>query len=222
MTIDLNVDLGEGGANDETLTALASSVNIACGGHAGDDETMVRAVELALLHGSAIGAHPSYDDPENFGRRALDLPLDEVTASVARQVAALAQHADLHHVKPHGALYNQAQNDPDLAHAIIVGISQILPSTLIYTLPQGALAQAALNAGHRVAGEGFIDRGYQSNGQLIPRSEPGALLDGEAAIAQARRLAQRSDIATLCVHSDSPEALHLLKKVRESLSDDLS
>ncbi len=217
MTIDLNVDLGEGGEHDEALTALASSVNIACGGHAGDENSITRAVTLAKKYGAAIGAHPSYDDPENFGRRALDLPLAEVTDSVSRQIEALAKHADIHHVKPHGALYNQAQSDPALAGAIIAGITRFLPSTLIYTLPKGALADAATEAGHRVAGEGFIDRGYQPNGQLIPRSEPGALLNGEAAITQALQLAERSDIATLCVHGDSPDALALLKNAQTAL-----
>jgi len=178
---------------------------------------MSRAVALALQHGSAIGAHPSFPDRANFGRRALELPLLEITRSVVSQIEALARLADLHHVKPHGALYNEAQREEDLAEAIVEGVSRVLPTTIIYTLPGGALARAAREAGHEVAGEGFIDRGYQENGELVPRSDPGALLAGQDALEQALRLAARGDIATLCVHGDSPEALSLLREVRARL-----
>jgi UPF0271 protein len=215
MMIDLNVDLGEGGAHDAELTALASSVNIACGGHAGDEKSMLRAVGLARASGTAIGAHPSYEDREEFGRRHLDLTWEEIADSVAWQVEALARISPLHHVKPHGALYNQAQGDEEIARAVVEGISRVLPETLIYTLPGGELARVALEKGHRVWGEGFIDRGYQEDGRLIPRGEKGALIeDVEEAVAQAMRLAEREEIETLCVHGDGLRAVEILTKLR--------
>lgn len=212
MNIDLNVDLGEGGAHDEELIRLAISVNIACGGHAGDLETMKRTV--ALAQGKNIGAHPGYEDRENFGRRILELPPQTVTDFVAHQIEALAEFTPLHHVKPHGALYNQAQKDPVIAQAIIEGVSKVLPQTILFTLPNGELSKAAIKLGHTVHGEGFIDRGYQENGQLIPRGQAGALItDLTEALEQARQLATRNDIQTLCVHGDSKAALALLKAV---------
>ena len=215
MIIDLNVDAGEGGLLDAELIALADSVNIACGGHAGDLDSMRRTIDLS--QGKNIGAHPGYDDRENFGRLPLDLPPQEISAAVARQVEALAALTPLHHVKPHGALYNQAQQNEAIAQAIITGISTILPQTKIFTLPGGALSRAAEVAGHQVIGEGFIDRGYQSNGQLIPRGQPGDLItDPTEALAQAKTLTMRNDIGTLCVHSDSPEALELLKAIHQA------
>jgi UPF0271 protein len=215
MMIDLNVDLGEGGAHDAELTALASSVNIACGGHAGDEKSMLRAVGLARASGTAIGAHPSYEDREEFGRRHLDLTWEEIRDSVAWQVEALARISPLHHVKPHGALYNQAQVDEEIARAVVEGISRVLPETLIYTLPGGELARVALEKGHRVVGEGFIDRGYQEDGRLIPRGEKGALIeDLRDAVEQAMRLAEREEIETLCVHGDGLRAVEILTKLR--------
>ncbi|MEN8693459.1 MAG: LamB/YcsF family protein [Akkermansiaceae bacterium] len=215
MTITLNVDAGEGGLLDASLIALADSVNIACGGHAGDLDSMQRTITLA--EGKHIGAHPSYEDRENFGRHPLTLPPEEISSTVARQVGTLAQLTPLQHVKPHGALYNQAQQDEAIAEAIITGISTILPSTKIFTLPGGALARAAAAAGHQVIGEGFIDRGYQANGQLIPRGQPGGLItDPIEALAQAKTLAARDDIDTLCIHSDSPKALELLKAIHQA------
>lgn len=211
--IDLNVDLGEGGANDAELIRLATSVNIACGGHAGDLETMRRTVELA--QGKKIGAHPGYEDRENFGRHPLELSPEEISKLVAQQIKALRQFTEIHHVKPHGALYNQAQTDPAIAQAIIEGASNVLPQTIIFTLPDGELSKAACISGHHVWGEGFIDRGYQSNGQLIPRGQPGDLItDSAEALAQAKQLSERNDIQTLCVHGDLAEALEFLQMVR--------
>lgn len=218
MNIDLNVDLGEGGAHDAELIRLATSVNIACGGHAGDLETMRHTVELA--QGKSIGAHPGYEDRENFGRLPLDLSPEEITESVARQIRALAALTPLHHVKPHGALYNQAQTDPVIAQAIIEGVLRVLPQTIVYTLPHGELSKAAHAADQLVHGEGFIDRGYQPNGQLIPRDQIDALItDPAQALAQTKCLAAREDIQTLCVHGDSKGALEILRMAREGFSE---
>jgi 5-oxoprolinase (ATP-hydrolysing) subunit A len=229
--IDLNADLGEGGSQDAALIALASSVNIACGGHAGDEETMENAVEAALAAGVAIGAHPGYEDREHFGRRAMDLEPAAVAELVSRQVGRLAEiAAGIHHVKPHGALYHQADRDPALAAAVAEGVRRIVPGCGFYVPPAGALAAAGEAAGLAVWAEGFVDRRYQENGMLVPRGEPGAVIgDAEEAIAQALHIACEQRVKTvagtwfplpartLCVHGDSPQAVELLGAVRRAL-----
>ena len=233
--IDLNADLGEGGSQDAALIALASSANIACGGHAGDETTMLHAIEAALAAGVAIGAHPGYEDPEHFGRRPLDLGPAAVADLVSRQIerlAALAARAgaEIHHVKPHGALYTQADGRPDLAAAVCAGVKKILPACGFYAPPGGALAAAGKAAGLSVRAEGFADRRYQENGILVPRGEPGAVIeDLESAVAQAIEIACKQQVrtvadtlfhlpaGTLCVHGDGIHALSLLRAVRLAL-----
>lgn len=218
--IDLNADLGEGGSEDEALLALVTSCNIACGGHAGSDEIMRRTVELAQAAGVAIGAHPGYEDRENFGRRELNLPLQAVEDLVVRQVEKLAQitAGTLHHVKPHGALYNQANRDPSLAAAVIEGTRKILPHAIIYALPQSALKEAAQAAGMEVMAEGFADRRYRQDGSLVPRKEAGAVIsDIPLAVAQALVLVRSGAIQTLCIHGDGQDAVAMLRAIREHL-----
>jgi 5-oxoprolinase (ATP-hydrolysing) subunit A len=219
--IDLNADLGEGGLEDAVLLEFASSVNIACGGHVGDRETMRQAVDLAAAAGVKIGAHPSYEDPEHFGRRALTLPLAEVTESVVRQLGNLAAMVSaagktLHHVRPHGALYHQAGRDFLLATAVVEGIVHISSELILYAQPQSALAEAGRLAGLRVWGEGIADRNYRDDGSLMPRGEPnGVIKDLDAAVAQAVRLSQNERIDTICVHGDGTNAVTLLRAIRE-------
>ena len=229
--IDLNADLGEGGSQDAELMALASSVNIACGGHAGDKETMDASVEEALEAGVAIGAHPGYEDREGFGRLPMDLEPAAVADLVSQQVGRLTEiAAGIHHVKPHGALYNQANRDPELAAAVVEGVKRIVPDCEFYVPPGGALAAAAEAAGLAVRAEGFVDRRYQENGTLVPRGEPGAVIeDVDEAIAQALQIACKERVRTvtgtwiplpaktLCVHGDSPRAVELLGAVRQAL-----
>lgn len=218
--IELNADLGEGGSEDEALLPLVTSCNIACGGHAGSDEIMRRTVELARACGVAIGAHPGYEDRENFGRRELELPLQEVMDLVARQVEKLSQitAGNLHHVKPHGILYNQANRDAKLAVAVIEGIRKVSPHAIIYALPHSTLTIAARAAGMQVMAEGFADRRYRQDGSLVPRTEPGAVISNiEEAVTQALELARSQTIQTLCIHSDSPYAVAMLKAIREAL-----
>ncbi len=220
--IDLNADLGEGGSDDEALLALVTSCNIACGGHAGSDEIMRRTVELARSSGVAIGAHPGYEDRANFGRRELGLPLQEVMDLVARQVEKLSNitGGKLHHVKPHGALYNQANRDAKLAAAVIEGIRKISPHAIIYALPLSTLTEAAKAAGMQVMAEGFADRRYRQDGSLVPRTEPGAVISNlEEAVAQALELARSQTIQTLCIHGDGPHAVAMLKALREALEN---
>ncbi len=221
--MDLNADLGEGGAEDEALLALVSSCNIACGGHAGSDEIMCRTLALALAEGVAIGAHPGYEDRENFGRRAHALPPCAVVELVARQVGKLTMFARqmgvrLHHVKPHGALYHQAHHDMELADAVIAGVLQVSSGLLLYAPPGGALAAAARAAGMDVRLEGFADRRYQSDGTLQPRGQPGAVIENvNEAVAQALALASGGRFDTLCVHGDGAEAATLLRAIRGAL-----
>lgn len=221
--IDLNADLGEGGAEDGQLLDLVSSANIACGGHAGDEETMRRTIDLALARGVAIGAHPGYEDREHFGRLAMAFALEKVTGLVERQVTALATLAAgagtvLHHVKPHGALYNQADRDADFAAALVLGITRVCPDAMLYALPGSKLAEAGRAAGLPVCREGFADRRYLENGSLMPRNEPGAVItDVAEAVAQAMDRVRSGTIETLCVHGDGTTTVAILTALKPAL-----
>jgi 5-oxoprolinase (ATP-hydrolysing) subunit A len=221
--IDLNADLGEGGTEDAALLGLVSSANIACGGHAGDAGTMRRTVALAQEAGVAMGAHPGYEDREHFGRRAMILPFEKVTVLVRQQVAALNRvvleaGGRLHHVKPHGALYNQASRDPLLAAALVRGIVEVSPELILYALPQSALAVAGKAAGLPVYLEGFADRRYREDGSLMPRGEPGAVIKEVAvAVTQALEIISKKSIQTLCVHGDGATAVEILRDLRRKL-----
>ena len=217
-SIDLNADLGEGGMEDAALLGLVTSCNIACGGHAGSDEIMRRTVELANAAGVSIGAHPGYEDRENFGRLEMNLPLQIVTDLVARQVEKLAGFAGhLHHVKPHGALYNQANRDDLLAAAVVEGVRKISPSLMLYAPPNGALAKAGRAAGLIIKAEGFADRRYREDGSLVPRSEAGAVIsDIDEAVAQAMALARGGVMETICVHGDGAHAVAMLREIRKA------
>lgn len=236
-SIDLNADLGEGGENDSLLIPLVSSVNIACAGHAGDVETMYRTIQAAMAAGIAIGAHPGYEDRTNFGRVPLAIGSEALCDSIRTQLSRFSHIANecgasIHHVKPHGALYNQANKDPELAALFIACMQDIQPACRIYCPPHGELALAAANAGLRVVEEGFADRRYQDDGSLLPRSRPGAVLSmPEEAAAQAIQMARHGNITTdtgaviplpirtLCVHGDSPQAAALLQAVRTTLAN---
>lgn len=221
--IDLNADLGEGGGEDETLMELITSANIACGGHAGDEESMRRTIGLAVAAGVAIGAHPGYEDREHFGRRAMAFPLPQVTDLVARQVNRLATlaaeaGAPLHHVKPHGALYNQADRDALFAAAVVAGIIQVAPGTMLYALPGSRLADAGKAAGLTLCLEGFADRRYLESGSLMPRNEPGAVITNiDEAVEKALAHALTGQVGTLCVHGDGSTAVAILRKLRPAL-----
>ncbi len=229
-SIDLNCDLGEGGRHDAELMALITSANIACGGHAGDEATMRSTVELALRHGVAIGAHPGFADREHFGRRDLPLGPAELGALVAGQIAALAALAPLRHVKPHGALYHRAERDPLAAEAVAQAVRAAGAHLILFGLAGGRLVAAGRALGLRVAGEAFADRAYRTDGSLVPRGEPGAVLaDPAQAAAQGLELARfgqaRSidgrkvpvSAQTLCLHGDGPEAAAAARELRRAL-----
>jgi len=221
VQIDLNADLGEGGAHDDELLAIVSSCNIACGGHAGDESSMRSTVKVAISKNVAVGAHPSYPDREGFGRRSKFLAGDALYASLVDQITALhtivtAQQCELLHVKPHGALYNDAAVDAELAATIVHAISEVAPGAALVGLPGSCLEQAVAQNSSQFIAEAFIDRAYRPDGQLVPRSEAGAVLtDIDVIVSQAVSLAARAD--TLCIHGDTPRAAEAAKAVRVAL-----
>lgn len=218
----MNLDAGEHPDEPEDLWAMFDLLNIACGGHAGDDASMDRVVGWCARHGRGIGAHPSYPDRANFGRRSLAIEPAALAAAVAEQCAALAEVARRHgrtvdHVKPHGALYHDAAASDALARAVVDAAAGVLGDRLtVIGPPAGALRRAAEARGLGYAREGFADRGMRPDGSLIPRSEPGALLtEPTTAAAQARALAAAVD--TICVHADTPGALAIAGAVHAAL-----
>ncbi|NUT13720.1 MAG: 5-oxoprolinase subunit PxpA [Cupriavidus sp.] len=235
MQIDLNADLGEGCGNDEALLALISSANIACGWHAGDAATMVDTVKWALAQGVAIGAHPSYPDRDNFGRTEMQRDPEHVYADVLYQIGALAaivraQGGVLHHVKPHGALYNQAVRDPALARAIVRAVRDFDADLVFFGLAGSQMIDVAKEAGLRVRQEVFADRGYNPDGTLVKRGTPGALHeDEEVALNQTLTMVREQRVRaidgswvpiqaeTVCLHGDGAHALAFARRIRERL-----
>lgn len=227
-TIDLNCDLGEGMPmeHDEALMRLVTSVNIACGGHAGDDATMQRSVLAAMKHGCRVGAHPSFPDRANFGRAMLSMPIEDLERSLVEQITALMRiargaGARVEYVKPHGALYNAAMIDPDLADCLARAVRACDPTLPLVGLA-GAAALSRWNAaGLAVISEAFADRRYEPDGTLRDRRHPDAVIsDPGQAAAQALSIASRNSTGaqSICVHSDSPHAEAFLRAIRERLA----
>lgn len=239
-TIDLNADLGEGFGvyrmpADAELLTLVSSANVACGFHAGDPLVMAETVALAARHDVAVGAHPSYPDLLGFGRREMTATPAEVRAYVIYQIGALAAFCQasglrLRYVKPHGALYNRAARDAEIATAIAEAVRAVDPSLWLLGLAGGELVRQGRALGLAVAAEAFVDRAYRADGTLVPRTEPQALIDdADIAIAQALSLVREGRVSTvdggsvmlgadsLCVHGDTPGALALVRRLRERL-----
>ena len=238
--IDLNCDMGESygayriGA-DEALMGWVTSANIACGYHAGDPMVMDRTVRLAIENGVGIGAHTGFPDLLGFGRRQMQLSPEEVEHSVLYQVGALAAFAHsagakLAHVKAHGALYNMAAKDIEMARAIVRGVARAGSDLILVGLAGSALIEAAQEAGLRVASEGFADRAYNPDGTLRSRRLPGAVMKNpEQAAEQALRIARDGTVVTytgeeislhvdtICVHGDTPTAVEIVKAIRREL-----
>jgi len=234
VAIDLNADLGEG-MDDAAIMPFLTSANIACAMHAGDPETMDQTVVMALAHGLQIGAHPGYADRENFGRKPQRMSLSAVEALVLYQVGALegvvrSRGGKLFHVKPHGALYNQAAEDLGLAGAIARGIQRLDPKLVLVGLAGSRLIEAARSAGLRVAEEAFADRRYLADGKLSPRSRAGSVLedprdaaaqalliakDGAVIAEDGSRISVRAD--TICLHGDTPGAQSIASGIRRRL-----
>jgi len=234
--IDLNADLGEGMSGDDDLLGIVTSVNVACGGHAGDRGTMQRTVARASSRRVAIGAHPSYPDREEFGRRRMTIPSAALRDSLSEQIAALAAIAgeegtQVRYLKPHGALYHAVLDDDEHAGALVAAAAEhSLPLLLAPQAHQrtvGALAEAR---GVRIYGEGFADRGYDDEGFLLPRQRPGAVVSRpEDALAQALELARGRvrthsgaqlpmTVRSICVHGDTPGAIELARSIRAGLA----
>ena len=230
MKIDLNCDLGESAGNDEAIMPHITSANIACGFHAGDANIMRATVKLAKQYGVNIGAHPGWNDKQNFGRVEMTISDEEVESIVFEQINTLAQIAKaegvaLTHVKPHGALYNQAATDRGLADAIARAVKRFSVDLILVGLAGSRLCEAGAEAGIKVAGEGFPDRAYNPDGTLRSRSKPSAVIESPDEVAQnAVRLIRdgilfgerRVFVNTLCLHGDNKRAAEnaiLLRKV---------
>lgn len=235
LTIDLNADLGEGAVHDKELLALVSSANIACGFHAGSAMMMRQSLLAARERNVAVGAHPSFDDRQNFGREEVALSHDEILALVAYQIGAfeaLAKSVGLRaqHIKPHGALYNMAARDEAVADAIVQAVHSVDPQLIVFAPDASALSRAAEAQELRVAREVFADRNYMPDGSLVPRNHPEALLHNATAAAdrvfrmlreQKVRAIDGNDIAvradTICVHGDTPGAVAFARELRLAL-----
>src|SRR5882762_2553282 len=235
LSIDLNADLGEGAGHDEELFELISSANIATGFHAGDSDTMHTAVSAAKKHGVAVGAHPSFFDRENFGRKELKVGNQEVFDAVAYQLGifqAIATALDVQpsHVKPHGALYNMAVRDQTLADEIARAIKSVDPKLILFAPDKSELARAGETHGLQIAREIFADRNYLNDGWLVPRTRPDALLhDPKEAAERVLRMLREGKVRsvegrdidvrgeTICVHGDTPGAVEFACELRKQL-----
>ena len=225
MNIDLNCDMGEldDTAHEAALMAYITSANIACGGHAGDEQTMERTARLALARGVRIGAHPGYPDRENFGRLEIAMTPDAVADTVYAQIARLDDVVHrlggaILHVKPHGALYNVAVRNADVAGAIARGVARWNPRSTLFGLAGSPMLDVWRTMGMAVAGEAFADRRYQPDGTLRPRKFPDALItDPQEAAAQALRFARQGLAETICVHGDTPGSVAILQACRSVL-----
>lgn len=232
-SVDLNCDMGEGMANDALLMPLISSANIACGYHAGDENLMQQTIELALAHQVKIGAHPSFPDRDNFGRTNMQFTAVEVTDMVKTQIELLStiaskMNARLHHVKPHGALYNMASKDKTLSAAICTAILETNPKLVVYAQSGSALIVMAESMNLSACSEVFADRSYQSDGSLTPRSQAHALLQTEQeVIAQVLQMVLQQTVTaenkvisvkaeTICIHGDGVHALDFAKSIYQT------
>ena len=241
ISIDLNCDMGEGpGADesaDERIMPYITSANIACGFHASDPIRMRKTVELAVRHGVAIGAHPSYPDLAGFGRRVMERTAEQIAADVTYQVGALwafcrSAGVRLHHVKPHGALYNKAADTLAVAAAIAQAIKRIDPALIMVCLSNSAMVAAAQQTGLPYVEEAFADRAYTSEGKLVPRNQPGAVLhDPEEIARRALRMVVQKTVSaidgrevplnfeTICVHGDTSGSVEIVKAIRHKLDE---
>jgi UPF0271 protein len=222
--IDINCDMGEGIGNDELIMPFISSASIACGYHAGDEKTMWNTVKLALEHQVAVGAHVSFYDKENFGRSEISLPAEDIYELVEQQLIILNEIADgfdikLHHIKPHGALYNMSAKDAQMAGAIARAIKDFDDQLILYGLSNSHSIHEAKAIGLQTASEVFADRSYQPDGSLTPRSKPGALLeDSDKVVQQVLQMINDKTVTTvtgeiiainaetICIHGDGMHA----------------
>jgi UPF0271 protein len=237
LHIDINCDMGEGIGNEEALMPFISSANIACGYHAGNSTEMERMVDLCIKYDIAVGAHPSFADKENFGRTEMQLPLNEIYVIVTDQLKALNEIATvkgtkLHHVKPHGALYNMAARQMDVASTIAKAVKDFNPSLIYYGLSGSVMIEAAKQEGLFTASEVFADRTYQPNGSLTPRTLSNALITETAvAVSQVQQMINKQSVTavngatvyiladTVCLHGDGIHAAEFAKALYTDLQE---
>ncbi len=234
-SIDLNCDMGEGLDNDALLMPLISSANIACGFHAGDTSTIKSTIMLALKHGVAIGAHPGFADRANFGRTEMEIDEATLFQLITDQIKIIASIANicgakLHHVKPHGALYNMAARDAKMAKVIATAVKDFNPGLMVYGLSKSLLISEAKAMGLSTASEVFADRTYQGDGSLTPRTEANALIaTAEESLQQVLQMIQQKtvtsvygkkipiDVNTICIHGDGEHAVEFAKQINTFL-----
>ncbi|WP_121665480.1 5-oxoprolinase subunit PxpA [Mesonia aquimarina] len=236
MTIDLNCDLAEGGKFDNQLMPLISSCNIACGGHFGNDKTVKEAIKLAITHQTNIGAHPSYPDQENFGRVSLDINTDELKSTLRTQILRVKSTAEefgvkLHHIKPHGALYNDIIKDEEKAQLVIDVVHEIDENLILFVPPKSAVKKIAKGK-LKTWTEGFADRNYEADFSLVSRKKEDAVLhekgvifkhvffmisEGKIQLKNDKILMANFD--TICVHSDTKNSVEILTFLREKLEE---
>ncbi len=241
--VDLNCDMGESTGlhaysleNDLAILQHVTSVNLACGYHAGDPQTMHRLVEAALERNIAVGAHPSFPDRQNFGRTPMRLSPEEIYQMVLYQMGALqaflqVYRSRLHHIKAHGALYNGAAADKTLADAICNAVRDFSPDIMVYGLSGSELIRSAEEKGLRAISETFADRTYQDDGSLTPRTLPGAMIqDTDTSLQQVLQMVQQGNVTsvsgktiairaeTICIHGDGPHALEFAARIQQTLS----
>ena len=233
--IDINCDVGEGIGNEPELFRHISSCNIACGGHAGNLDTMTEVIQLAKRHHIKIGAHPSYPDRLNFGREAMDIPAAELKQSIKDQLSTFCgilkkENIQLHHIKAHGALYNQTAKDADLAKIYLDAIANFKDKTLLYVPFKSVIAKMAIKKGFQLCYEGFADRNYNSDLSLVSRKlsnaliqEPNQVLEHILPIIKEHRViditgsSTNIEAETLCVHGDTDSALEILVYLTQEL-----
>lgn len=234
--IHINCDLGEGGQHDAELMPLISACNIACGGHAGTLESMRETVSLAMANNVEIGAHPSYPDKENFGRVSLELDTEDLKRSIKAQILSLKQITEaeggtLHHIKPHGALYNDAARDEEIAKIIIESVEEFDYKLPIYAMENSAVSRLAKGR-INVIFEAFGDRNYQQNYELVPRHKSGAVITKKEEVFEHifemcfhRNIILKNDkkipcnAGTFCIHSDTPNAGEILIYLHQKFAD---
>jgi UPF0271 protein len=239
-SVDLNCDLGESFGSwtmglDEQIIPLITSANVACGFHASDPDVMAHTVHIAKMAGIAIGAHPGYPDIQGFGRRAMKLSPQEAKHAIMYQTGALsafaaAEGVSLQHVKPHGALYNAAGSDYELAKAIAEGIKAVNPNLILLGLSGSCMLQAADECGLRCVREVFADRAYEEDGSLVSRAKEGSIItDENLAVTRVLKMIQQQKVTaitgkeipivaeSICVHGDNVHALAFVKKIRAAL-----
>ena len=234
LKIDINADVGEGIGNEDQLFPLISSCNIDCGGHAGNLETMLSVVRLAKKNNLKIGAHPSFPDRKNFGRKIMNISKDKLVKSLKNQIQALKtiliqENVDLNHIKPHGALYNFASNDKETARIIIDLTKEI--NTKLYAPYSSLISKMAREEGVKICNELFIDRNYNSNLTLVSRDNPNALIENSNEmfkhvyniinnkIISVDKKEISVEFDTLCIHGDNPNAIELLEELHLKLNN---